>query len=100
MVRRAEGARVWDEHGREYFDMVGSYSALAHGHLNAAVIAALRQQLQRLTLTSRAVYTAELALFLAALCEYTGMEMAVPMNTGAEAVEDGYQNRPQMGLHR
>ena len=87
VVRRAEGARVWDEQGREYFDMVGSYSALAHGHLNEAIVAALRQQLQRLTLTSRAVYTAELALFLAALCEYTGTEMAVPMNTGAEAVE-------------
>ncbi len=87
VVRRAEGARVWDEGGREYLDMVGSYSALAHGHLNPAIVTALQQQLKRLTLTSRAVYTAELALFLAALCEYAGAEMAVPMNTGAEAVE-------------
>jgi ornithine--oxo-acid transaminase len=87
VIARGEGLRVWDKQGREYFDMVGCYSALSHGHLNEAVFAAAREQMRRLTLTSRAVFTSEMAVFLAALCEYCGAEMAVPMNTGTEAVE-------------
>ena len=86
-IRKGEGARVWDEQGREYLDMIGSYSAVSHGHRNPAILGALRTQLDRVTLTSRAVNAAELPVFLAALCEYADAEMAIPMNTGAEAVE-------------
>jgi ornithine--oxo-acid transaminase len=60
---------------------------LAHGHLSKFVVETARRQLDNLTLTSRAVYTRELALFLQAICEYTGADMACPMNTGTEAVE-------------
>lgn len=87
VIAKGQGTKVWDKDGNEYYDMVGSYSALAHGHLNEVILDAARAQMERLTLTSRAVYTTELAVFLAALCEYTETDMAVPMNSGAEAVE-------------
>lgn len=86
-IVRGEGVYVWDGGGRRYFDCIGSYSAVANGHLSPAVAAAAKAQMERLTLTSRAVYTTELAEFLKRICEYTGSEMACPMNTGAEAVE-------------
>ncbi len=83
----AKGIYAYDGHGKEYIDCVGSYSAVANGHLSEYVIAAAKRQLDKLTLTSRAVYTTELALFLKELCDYTESDMACPMNTGAEAVE-------------
>ncbi|MDQ2985841.1 MAG: ornithine--oxo-acid transaminase [Armatimonadota bacterium] len=86
-VRRGDGIYVYDGDGNEFIDCIGSYSAVAHGHLAPEVIAALTEQLENITLTSRAVYTTEMALFLEVLCEFTNTEMACPMNTGAEAVE-------------
>jgi ornithine--oxo-acid transaminase len=83
----AKGIYAYDGHGKEYIDCVGSYSAVANGHLSEYVTEAAKRQLDKLTLTSRAVYTSELALFLKELCEYTESDMACPMNTGAEAVE-------------
>jgi ornithine--oxo-acid transaminase len=82
-----KGIYAYDGHGKEYIDCIGSYSALANGHLSEYVVAAAKRQLEKLTLTSRAVYTTELGLFLKELCDFTGMEMAIAMNTGAEAVE-------------
>ncbi|MBL8047798.1 MAG: ornithine--oxo-acid transaminase [Chthonomonas sp.] len=84
---RAKGAYAWDGSGKRYIDCIGSYSAVANGHLSEAIVSAMKEQLDTLTLTSRAVYTSELALFLKSVCEFTGMDMACPMNTGAEAVE-------------
>ena len=84
---RAEGVWVYDDRGRAYLDCIGSYSALAHGHLSPFLIQTMQAQLESLTLTSRAVYNPYLALFLEGLCRYTGFDMACPMNTGAEAVE-------------
>ena len=86
-VVRAKGVYCWDGQGKAYIDCIGSYSAVANGHLSEAVIDALKTQLDKVTLTSRAVYTSELALFLKEICAFTGMEMACPMNTGAEAIE-------------
>lgn len=83
----AKGIYAYDGHGKEYIDCIGSYSAVANGHLSEYVVAAAKRQLEKLTLTSRAVHTTELGLFLKELCEFTGMEMACVMNTGAEAVE-------------
>jgi ornithine--oxo-acid transaminase len=83
----AKGIYAYDGHGKEYIDCIGSYSAVANGHLSEYVVAAAKRQLEKLTLTSRAVYTSELGLFLKELCDFTGMEMACVMNTGAEAVE-------------
>ncbi len=86
-VVRGDGARVWDGAGNEYIDCVGAYSAVAHGHLNPAVVKALEAQLQKIVLTSRAYYTSEVGLFLKGLAEYADLDMVCPMNTGAEAVE-------------
>lgn len=84
---RAEGIFAYDGSGKQYIDCIGSYSAVANGHLSPYIINTLKEQLDLVTLTSRAVYTSELALFLKTICEYTDMDMACPMNTGAEAVE-------------
>lgn len=86
-VAKGDGCYVLDANGKEYVDCVGSYSAMAQGHLSKYVVETANEQLKHLTLTSRAVYTREMALFLKAVCEYTGTDMACPMNTGAEAVE-------------
>lgn len=84
---RADGVYAWDGSGKRYLDCIGSYSAVANGHLSPFIIGVIKHQLEKITLTSRAVYTSELALFLKEVCEFTGMDMACPMNTGAEAVE-------------
>jgi ornithine--oxo-acid transaminase len=86
-VVRGKGCRVWDGAGREFIDCVGAYSALAHGHLNEAVLRAVAEQIGKLTLTSRAFYASEPALFLKGLAVYTGLDAVCPMNTGAEAIE-------------
>ncbi len=84
---RGEGVKVWDQEGNLYFDCIGAYSAVAHGHLSPFVVETLRRQLDLVTVTSRAFYSSEVALFLKALCEYAELDMACPMNTGAEANE-------------
>lgn len=84
---RADGVYAWDGSGKRYIDCIGSYSAVANGHLSPFIISVIRQQLEKITLTSRAVYTSELAFFLKEVCDFTGMDMVCPMNTGAEAVE-------------
>jgi ornithine--oxo-acid transaminase len=86
-VTSGDGAVVYDGNGKRYIDCIGAYSAVAHGHLNKAVLDATREQLDSLTLTSRATYASELALFLKGLADYADMDMVCPMNTGAEAVE-------------
>lgn len=87
MIKRAEGCWVWDVEGRRYLDMLSCYSALNFGHLHPRIIGALREQLAKVTLTSRAFLSDELVLFSRELAEFCGMEMILPMNTGAEAVE-------------
>ncbi|MCH8274110.1 MAG: ornithine--oxo-acid transaminase [Armatimonadetes bacterium] len=86
-IVRAKGALVYDGSGKEYIDCIGCYSAVAHGHLSEFISRAAKEQLEKITLISRAVYTSEMALLVKGLCDYTGCEMACPMNTGAEAVE-------------
>jgi ornithine--oxo-acid transaminase len=86
-IVRGDGALAWDGSGNVYFDCVGAYSAIAHGHLSERVVQAVKDQIDRLCLTSRAFYTSEVALFMKGLAEYCGMDMVCPMNTGAEAVE-------------
>jgi ornithine--oxo-acid transaminase len=84
---RGEGVWVWDVDGRRYLDCVSAYSSLNHGHRHPRVVKALVEQAERLTLTSRAVHNDQMGPFLNELCALGGMEMALPMNTGAEAVE-------------
>ncbi len=87
ILNKGEGVWVWDVEGNKYMDMLSSYSALNHGHLNPLIIRKMKEQLDKLTLTSRAFRNDQLPLFLKKVCEVTGMEMALPMNTGAEGVE-------------
>ncbi len=87
VIERAEGVWVWDVEGRKYLDCLSAYSALNQGHRHPAIIAALTEQAHRVTLTSRAFRNDQLGLFYKELHELTGYEMALPMNTGAEAVE-------------
>jgi ornithine--oxo-acid transaminase len=84
---RAQGVYVWDERGRRYLDMMSAYSAVSHGHCHPKLVAALTQQAQRLAIVSRAFSTDRLGPFLQRACELTGMDLALPVNTGAEAVE-------------
>lgn len=87
LLTRGRGVHVWDSNGRRYLDMMGAYSALAFGHGHPALLAALNRQAKRLALTSRAFHTDTLGAFLARACELTGMDRALPMNSGTEAVE-------------
>ncbi|MFD9432326.1 ornithine--oxo-acid transaminase [Streptomyces sp. NPDC060002] len=89
VVASAEGAWVQDVEGRRYLDMLAGYSALNFGHRHPLLIEAAHRQLDRLTLTSRAFHNDRLAEFAERLAELTGLDMVLPMNTGAEAVESG-----------
>ena len=86
-LTRGEGIYLWDVQGKRYMDMMGAYSAIAFGHCHPTLVAALREQAGQLTLTSRAFYTDKLGSFLEKACQMTGMDKALPMNSGAEAVE-------------
>ena len=87
VIDHAEGVFMWDAEGRRYLDFLSCYSALSHGHRHPRLVKAAVDQLGKVTVTSRAFHNAEMGPFLKELCEYTGTEMALPMNTGAAAVE-------------
>lgn len=87
VIAQARGCKVKDPEGKTYFDFLSAYSAVNQGHLHPHIVAAVKDQLDRVTLTSRAFHNDKMGLFLKKLCEYTGYEAALPMNTGAEAVE-------------
>ncbi|HEX7119445.1 MAG TPA: ornithine--oxo-acid transaminase [Longimicrobiales bacterium] len=100
VLTRGAGAWVWDVEGRRYLDMLSAYSALNHGHLHPRIVAALRAQAERLTLTSRAFHNDQYAPFLRELCELAGYAKALPMNTGAEAVETAIKAARKWGYER
>jgi len=87
IVSRGEGVWVYDIDGKRYLDCLASYSALNQGHVHPKILEALQEQAKKLTLTSRAFRNDQLPLFYKELSEVTGYEMALPMNSGAEAVE-------------
>jgi len=87
VLARGEGCFVWDVEGKRYLDGLSGYSALNQGHRHPRILAALVEQAQRLTLTSRAFHNDRMGGLLERLCRLTGLALAVPMNTGAEAVE-------------
>jgi ornithine--oxo-acid transaminase len=84
---RAQGVHAWDDQGRQYIDMMSAYSAVSHGHAHPRLVAAMMNQAQQVAVTSRAYRNPLLGPFLRQACELTGMDQALPMNTGAEAVE-------------
>ena len=87
VLARGEGAFLWDVEGRRYIDMMSAYSAVSHGHAHPRILAALDAQARRLAVPSRAFYSDRLGPFLEKLCTLAGLDKALPMNTGAEAVE-------------
>ena len=97
VIAEAEGAWVTDTDGRRYLDMLAAYSALNFGHRHPALIAAAQRQLDRVTLVSRAFDHDQFGLFCAELADLAGMEMVLPMNTGAEAVETAIKTARKWG---
>jgi ornithine--oxo-acid transaminase len=87
VVERAEGVWLWDVDGNRYLDCISAYSAVNQGHGHPRIKAALIEQAGRVTLTSRAMRNDRMGRFLEKLTRTTGFDMALPMNTGAEAVE-------------
>jgi ornithine--oxo-acid transaminase len=87
IIEKGKGVWVWDIDGNKYLDCLSSYSAVNQGHCHPRILKAMIDQAQKLTLTSRAFRNDQLPLFYKELCELTGFEMVLPMNTGAEAVE-------------
>ncbi|SFS62475.1 ornithine--oxo-acid transaminase [Paenibacillus sp. BC26] len=87
VISKAEGVWVEDPEGNKFMDMLSAYSALNHGHRHPRIIAALKEQADKVTLTSRAYHNDLLGVFYEKLTALTGKSMILPMNTGAEAVE-------------
>jgi ornithine--oxo-acid transaminase len=87
VLSKGEGVWLWDDCGKRYLDMMSAYSAVSFGHANPVILRALIEQASTLSVTSRAFHTDKLGPFLARLTEVTGLDQALPMNTGAEAVE-------------
>ncbi|MFC9236659.1 ornithine--oxo-acid transaminase [Streptomyces decoyicus] len=97
VVATAEGAWVTDVEGRRYLDMLAGYSALNFGHGNRRLLDAAKAQLERVTLTSRAFHHDRFADFCTQLAALCGMELVLPMNTGAEAVETAVKTARKWG---
>ena len=100
VLTRGEGCFVWDVEGRRYLDGLSAYSAVNQGHRHPRIVAALVEQAGRLTLTSRAFHNDRMGPFLERLCQVTGFPRALPMNTGAEAVETAVKAMRRWGYER
>ncbi len=87
VVEKAEGVWMWDVDGKKYLDCLAAYSAVNQGHCHPRIIAKLKEQAEKVTLTSRAFRNNQLPLLCQEMCELTGYQMLLPMNSGAEAVE-------------
>jgi ornithine--oxo-acid transaminase len=87
VLQRGKGVWLWDTEGKRYLDMMSAYSAVSFGHSHPVLVEALTAQAQQIAVTSRAYHTDRLGSFLQLLCQMTGQPKALPMNTGAEAVE-------------
>ncbi len=96
VVEKAEGAWVTDPEGNQYLDLLSAYSAVNQGHRHPKITAALKEQADRVTLTSRAFHNDQLGPWYEKVCKLTNKNMVLPMNTGAEAVE----TQPLLQYHR
>lgn len=97
VISKAEGIWVEDPEGRRYIDMLSAYSAVNQGHRHPAIIKALKDQADILTLTSRAFFNDQWPIFAEKLSQFTGKDMVLPMNTGAEAVETAIKTMRKWG---
>jgi ornithine--oxo-acid transaminase len=100
VIERAEGCWVYDVEGKRYLDCLAAYSAVNQGHCHPKILKALIDQARKVALTSRAFRNAQLPLFCKELHDLTGMEMALPMNSGAEAVETALKAARKWGYSR
>ncbi len=97
VIGKAEGVWVWDLEGKRYMDMLSAYSALNQGHRHPRIVAALKEQADKVTLTSRAFHNELFGPFCEKLCRLAGMEMTLLMNSGAEAVETAIKTARKWG---
>ena len=97
VVERARGVWVWDVDGKKYMDCLAAYSAVNQGHCHPRIVAALKEQVELVTLTSRAFRNKVWPLFAQQVCELLGYEMVLPMNSGAEAVETAIKTSRKWG---
>jgi ornithine--oxo-acid transaminase len=98
VLERGQGVWVWDVEGKRYLDMLSSYSALNQGHCHPRIISALKEQAERITLTSRAFYHDRFGEFCERLCRLARQEMCLLMNSGAEAVETAVKTARMWGV--
>jgi ornithine--oxo-acid transaminase len=97
VIERAEGVWVYDVDGKKYLDCLASYSAVNQGHCHPEILKAMLEQAHKVTLTSRAFRNEQLPLLYEQLHEMTGFDMALPMNSGAEAVETAIKTARKWG---
>ncbi len=100
VLSHAQGVYLFDVKGRRYLDMMSAYSAASFGHRHPRLVAALERQLGRLDLISRAYHSDNLGTFCEMLAELAGLDMCLPMNTGAEAVETAIKAARRYGYER
>jgi ornithine--oxo-acid transaminase len=100
VIARGEGAWLYDVQGRRYLDCLSAYSAVNQGHAHPGILTALHEQAQRVTLTSRAFHNDQLPLFCQELAALTGLDVVLPMNTGAEAVETAIKAARRWGYEK
>ncbi len=100
VLSRGEGVYVWDVEGNRYFDFLSSYSAVNQGHCHPRIIETLKEQAEKLTLTSRAFYNDVLGAYEQYVTEYFGFDKVLPMNTGAEAVETAIKIARKWGYEK
>ena len=98
VLERAQGVWVYDVEGHRYLDCLAAYSAVNQGHCHPEILRALIEQSHKVTLTSRAFRNDQLPLLYQQLHELTGFEMALPMNSGAEAVETAVKAARKWGV--
>ena len=100
VLSRGEGVYVWDVEGRKYFDFLSAYSAVNQGHCHPRIIGALKNQADKLTLTSRAFYNDQLGEYEKYVSQFFGFDKVLPMNTGAEAVETAMKIARKWGYEK
>ncbi|TFJ91797.1 ornithine--oxo-acid transaminase [Lentibacillus salicampi] len=100
VISEAEGVWVKDPEGNQYMDMLSSYSALNQGHRHPKIMEALRNQSEKVTLTSRAFHNDQLGAFYEKVSKLTGKDMVLPMNSGAEAVETALKAARRWGYDK
>jgi len=100
VINRGEGVWVYDVEGNKYMDFLSGYSALNQGHVNEKILEAAQEQIQKLTLTSRAFRNDQFGLFCQEICELTNYDKVLPMNSGAEAVETALKMARKWGYQK